>query len=120
MTEGKDLAKKAMAEVPVISCADYKAIRDADAPHVFLDVREKEEFDAGHLEGAINVPRGLIEFKLEEVIPDKSTPVVVCCAKGGRAALAGETLLEMDYADIRYLDGGYSEYCAEFPEEAGK
>lgn len=99
-----------MWEVPVISVLDYHKIRTAGEGHTFLDVREKEEFDAGHLEGAINVPRGLIEFKIEEVLPVKDALIIVCCAKGGRAALAGQTLQEMGYTNIKYLEGGYNEY----------
>lgn len=120
MITGKEMAEKAMKSVPTMSCADYRKMRDSGEDHVFLDVREKEEFDAGHLEGAINVPRGLIEFKLEAQLPDKKKAIVICCAKGGRAALAGETLKNMGYETIHYLDGGYTEYCEEFPDEAGK
>lgn len=110
---GAEIAKEAMQEVPHLTCAEYRAMRESGKDHVFLDVREKEEFDAGHLEGAINIPRGLIEFKVEEVLPDRTKPIVICCAKGGRAALAGETLIEMGYDDINYLEGGYSDYCEE-------
>jgi len=115
---GADIAKEAMQEVPHLTCAEYRAMREAGEPHVFLDVREKEEFDAGHLEGAINVPRGLIEFKVETTLPDKRAKIVICCAKGGRAALAGGTLMEMGYDDVAYLEGGYSGYCEE--EEKGE
>jgi len=113
---GKEIAQEAMEEVPVISCGDYRDVRTGGEDHAFLDVREKEEFEDGHLEGAISVPRGLIEFKIEEVLPDKDKLIVVCCAKGGRAALAGQTLMEMGYTNIKYLKGGYTGYC----EEAGK
>jgi len=110
---GPELAKRAMEEVPTLSCAEYKDVRDKGLPHVLLDVREKEEFDAGHIAGAVNVPRGLIEFKIEETIPDKTVPVLICCAKGGRAALAAKTLMDIGYGHVRYLEGGYEGYCKE-------
>ena len=73
---------------------------------VLLDVREKDEFEASHLEGARHLSRGLLEMKIEELIPDKSTPIVCYCAGGNRGALAADTLRSMGYSHIFSIEGG--------------
>lgn len=100
-----------MEETPKISCDEYRQMQDQNMEHILLDVREQDEYDAGHIENAIHIPRGVLEFQAAEKLPDKDATIVICCAKGGRAALAGQTLLEMGYKNISYLEGGYSGYC---------
>ena len=108
---GQELSQEAMTNVPSISCEEYKKLRADGTPHVFLDVREQDEWDAGHVEGAVHIPRGFLEFKIEAAVPDKAVKIILCCAKGARAALAGETLQKMGYTDVEFLKGGYTEYC---------
>jgi adenylyltransferase/sulfurtransferase len=72
-----------------------------------LDVREKEEFREGHLPNAVSVPRGFLDMRVEEVVPDKRTPVVLYCAGGTRSLLAGRTLKEMGYENVISMAGGY-------------
>ncbi len=105
------LVHSAMDEVGVISCDEYKAAREAGEDHILLDVREPDEWEAGHIEGAVHIPRGMLEFKAEEALPDKDRRIVLCCASGGRAALAGKTLKSMGYTNLQVLKGGYTEYC---------
>lgn len=80
-----------------------------------LDVREADEYAAGHLPGAINVPRGLLEFKVATVAPlaDRSQPVLVYCKSSGRAALATVALREMGWEAAVSLAGGYDLWAAE-------
>src|ERR671932_2763257 len=73
---------------------------------VLVDVRESEEWDAGHIPGATHVPRGYLESRIEGVVPDRSTPVVIYCASGTRSALAAHTLEELGYEDVRSMNGG--------------
>ncbi len=81
---------------------------------VLVDVREPNEFSQGAIPGAINVPRGMLEFHadpispyhLDELSPDR--PVVLYCKSGGRSALAADTLQSMGYRDVASLDGGYA------------
>lgn len=81
-------------------------------PHILIDVREQDEWDAGHIANAVHIPRGVLEFKIHEVAPDKHTPIVVQCATGGRGALCGASLVKMGYTKVMNLDGGYKGYCA--------
>ena len=55
---------------------------------VLVDVREKNEWDEGYIPGALHIPRGFLELRVEEAIPDKSKPVVLYCAGGTRSALS--------------------------------
>jgi len=105
----QDLVAEAKKEVEDMTCEEYAALIKSGKPHVLLDVREPAEYEAGHLEDAINIPRGVVEFAITDQIPDKDTLLIICCASGGRAALAGESLEEMGYKNVEYLAGGYEE-----------
>jgi molybdopterin/thiamine biosynthesis adenylyltransferase/rhodanese-related sulfurtransferase len=76
--------------------------------HVLLDVREKDEWREGHLEGALSLPRGFLEIKVETSVPEKDTPIVAYCAGGTRSLLAGKILKEMGYRNVSSLSGGYA------------
>src|SRR5690242_20063464 len=74
---------------------------------IVIDVREKQETDQGVLPGAKQVPRGFLELRIEEAVPDRDSDVVLYCAGGTRSLLAGRTLQEMGYRKVRSLRGGY-------------
>ena len=74
---------------------------------VLIDVRESEEWDAGHIPGARHVPRGYLESRIEGAVPDRSADVVLYCASGNRSALAAHTLKElMGYENVSSMTGG--------------
>jgi sulfur-carrier protein adenylyltransferase/sulfurtransferase len=77
---------------------------------VLVDVREKNEWDEGYIPGALHVPRGFLELRIEEAIPDKSKKVVLYCAGGTRSLYAGLTLKQMGYEDVISLAGGYGQW----------
>lgn len=107
----QDLVAQAKAEVPAISAHDYKDLRKRGDEHVLIDVRERDEWDAGHIDDAIHIPRGFLEFKIEQAVPDKNAEIVVHCASGGRSALSVQALRKMGYLNVKNLEGGYTEYC---------
>ena len=72
-----------------------------------IDVRERDEFVDGHIEGATFVPRGLLDLKIENLVPDKSDKVILYCAGGTRSALAAKTLEELGYQDVESVKGGF-------------
>lgn len=103
----KDLVDAAAAVVPKISVSDAQALHGQDGV-VFLDVREPEEVAGGKIAGAVTIPRGVLEWQTEALAGAQT--VVVYCAVGGRAALAGETLKELGFQDVRNA-GGFKEWA---------
>ena len=75
---------------------------------VVLDVRESDEWRQGHLEGAIPLPRGFLEIKIESALPDKNAPIIAYCAGGVRSLLAAKAMKEMGYQDVSSMAGGYA------------
>ena len=111
----KQMIAEADATVPRVSGADAKALLGKPGV-VFVDLREPAEIAAsGKVPGALAIPRGLLEFRAdrEAAAPDPALTgartVVLYCASGGRAALAGKTLQDMGYADVRNL-GGFKDW----------
>lgn len=112
MKTAMDLVAAAKAQVAEIPVADAEvAIRDAD---VLLDVREAEEFAAGHLPGAIHASRGLLEFKLSgsPQLASRDLSFVVYCKTSGRAALAAVAMREMGYLNVKSIVGGFDAWAA--------
>lgn len=71
------LIKEAKARIQEVSVEDAKKMMDSTGKVIFLDVRDKEEYERGHLPGAINMSRGLLDFHVQEIIPDKNAKIVV-------------------------------------------
>ncbi len=79
---------------------------------VLVDVREKYEWNEGHLPAAIHVPRGFLELQIEEAVPDKSKTVLLYCAGGVRSLMAGKTLQDMGYKNAISMSGGFGQWKA--------
>lgn len=84
------------------------AFHDEKEAVILLDVREPAEFEAGHLPGARNIPRGVLEFRLEAepALAARDVPLVIYCRSGGRAALAADSLKQLGYTRVRSIAGG--------------
>ena len=112
MKTAMDLVAAAKAQVAEIPVAEAEAaIRDAD---LLLDVREAEEFAAGHLPGAIHASRGLLEFKLSgsPQLASRDLSFVLYCKTSGRAALAAVAMREMGYLNVKSISGGFDAWAA--------
>jgi rhodanese-related sulfurtransferase len=112
MKTAHDLVLAAKARVEELSLAEAEAaIRQAD---VLIDVREADEYAAGHLPGAMHLPRGLLEFKLSATaaLSPRDLKVVLYCKTSGRAALAACAMLDMGYLDVKSIAGGYDAWAA--------
>ncbi len=95
--------EKAMYDI--ITAEDAKKIMDSGEEYVLLDVREQDEFDAGHIPGAILIPYTEIENKAEEMLPDKDKQILVYCRSGRRSKIAAESLAKLGYTNIKEFGG---------------
>lgn len=113
----RELLDQAKQEVREVTVEGLKRLLDEGAPLKLVDVRESEEYAEGSLPGALHVPRGFLELRIEERARRDET-VVLYCAGGTRSALAAKTLLGMGYQDVRSLAGGYARWSdAALPTE---
>ncbi len=103
------LAKTRIQEI-ALNAVD-EAIQDAD---VLLDVREAEEYAAGHLPGAIHASRGMLEFKLSSSpeLSARDLKIVLYCKTSGRAALAACALHDMGYLQVKSIAGGFDAWVS--------
>ena len=102
-----DLINEAHIVVPKIQC---EKLVDNNEALMLIDVRESSEIEeTGSIDGAVNIPRGLIEMKLSpnDESMKAEMPIVVFCGGGSRAALAGATLKELGFKNVKNLEGGF-------------
>src|SRR5436305_8743578 len=104
----KQIMDEARQVVPEVSPEEVKQKLDGGTRPLLLDVREKEEFRQGYVPGAVSVPRGFLEMRVEETVPDKKTPIVAYCAGGTRSLLAGRILKELGYTNVVSMRGGFT------------
>ncbi len=104
MKTKSELLKDARNHVPEVTPLELS--RQSPRP-LIVDVREKQETDLGTLPGAKAVPRGFLELRVEEAVPDRAADVVLYCAGGTRSLLAARTLQDMGYTRVRSLAGGF-------------
>jgi molybdopterin/thiamine biosynthesis adenylyltransferase/rhodanese-related sulfurtransferase len=103
----RELLSQARAEIDEITTPEAHRLYAEGSPHVFVDVRPRDEWDEGHLPGAVHLPRNNLESRVEALIPDKSQTLVVYCASGTRSAFAAKTLRELGYANAVNLEDGF-------------
>ncbi len=105
-TRFERLVAEAKKNITEISPKDAAAkLNSGDA--VVVDVREKDEWDEGHIPDAIHMSRGTIELDIEEKVPDRNAMIICHCGGGGRSALAAESLQKMGYKNVRSMAGGF-------------
>ena len=82
-----------------------KKIMDSGEEYIILDTREQDEFDEGHIPGAILIPYTEIENKAEEMLPDKDKLILVYCRSGRRSKIAAESLAKLGYTKVKEFGG---------------
>jgi len=98
---------EAKSQTTEVTVEEVKKDMDAGKNFVLLDVRTSEEFNAGHLPKAVNIPRGTLEFMIGRHYPEKDVMIVVYCRTDGRAALCAKTLADMGYTNVKNLKGAF-------------
>jgi molybdopterin/thiamine biosynthesis adenylyltransferase/rhodanese-related sulfurtransferase len=120
MARYRDLLAQVKSEIDEIDVSRARELFTSDSPAI-VDVRERSEWDEGHIPGAVHVPRGHLESRIEAAVPDRSRPVVVYCASGSRSAFAAKTLEELSYENVVSLTGGFTDWKRNgFPFEVPK
>jgi rhodanese-related sulfurtransferase len=117
---------QARRTVPEMTPAQLKDRLDRGEVDLLLDVREADEWERGHIPGAVHAPRGLLEWYADPASPyakdaltrNRGARIVVQCASGGRSLLAAQTLQAMGYSGVVNMAGGFKEWSAQgFPVE---
>jgi molybdopterin/thiamine biosynthesis adenylyltransferase/rhodanese-related sulfurtransferase len=106
MATYRELLKEVKERIVEIDAREAQDLEGA----AWIDVREQDEWDEGHLPGAVHIPRGNLESRIENVVTDKTTPVVLYCASASRSAFAAESLLALGFERPMSLAGGYTDW----------
>jgi sulfur-carrier protein adenylyltransferase/sulfurtransferase len=109
MASYRDLLAQVKSEIDEVDAARAKDLIESGDP-LIVDVREQDEWDEGHIEGAIHIPRGNLESRIEAAAPDHTRPVLLYCAAGNRSAFAAKTLLELGYEEPISLAAGFTDW----------
>ena len=109
-----DLFAEIRQSVKLLSLDELKARLEQrkDKPFTLVDVREKDEFRAGFIPGAVHIPRAHLEMQAEQKLPDKNAEIILYCGGGFRSALAGDALQKMGYTNVASMDGGWRAWTA--------
>ncbi len=105
MASYRDLLEKTRNEIREVDVQGAKELADRGA--AVVDVREADEVEQGIVPGAIHIPRGYLETRIEDAVRDRDTPIVLYCAGGVRSAFAAKTLAELGYTDVVSMAGGF-------------
>jgi molybdopterin/thiamine biosynthesis adenylyltransferase/rhodanese-related sulfurtransferase len=103
----REILNQVKAEIDEI---DSLEARERLGGALFVDVREQDEWDEGRVPGALHIPRGNLESRIEGLVPERDRPVVVYCSGGSRSAFAAKSLGELGYTDVVSLAGGFADW----------
>jgi rhodanese-related sulfurtransferase len=113
----KELVKECRENAKQVNATQAKQRFD-QGWHYFIDCRVREEYKKGHIPGALHIPRGFLEFKIEDFVPERDAKIIVYCKSGDRSCLGARTLQRMGYENAFSLDGGWRAwYKAGYPVE---
>lgn len=121
MKTAHDLVLEAKKNIQEVTLDEARL--EMNAGVLLIDVREPGEFEEGHVPGAMNIPRGMLEFKMsqDEKLADRNRSILVYCKTSGRAALSAAALQSLGYACVHSIAGGFDAWCgAGFPTDKPK
>lgn len=101
-------AKEVIQEIDVMTLKEKQATSDV----ILIDVREDKEWEKGHIPGALHLSKGLIELKIESVVPDLNQEMILHCGGGVRSLIAAFNLYQMGYQRAISLKGGFGDWVA--------
>ncbi len=101
------LVDEAKSRIRQTNPEEIKKRLDAGEHPLLVDTREDNEWEKGHIAGAIHLGKGIIERDIETRVPNKETEIILYCGGGFRSALAAENLQKMGYSNVMSMDGGW-------------
>ena len=101
------ILKEVKGQIAECDAREVKEVVGEKNGTAIIDVREQDEYVQGYIPGAKWIPRGFLEPRIEEAVPDKSQPIILYCAGGTRSALAARSLHELGYTQVKSLAGGF-------------
>jgi len=107
------LVNEAKTRVKETNVADVKRRMGCGEKFLLVDVREDNEWEKGHVPGAVHLGRGVIERDIETQVPETSTKMILYCGGGFRSALVADNLQKMGYTNVESMDGGWKGWVAE-------
>src|SRR6266403_780263 len=110
MSDFKEILTQAKKEIKEVSDQEVHDKLNPENGFTLLDVREGDEWEQGHLDKAVFLPRGFLEVKADKMLTDKNQQIVVYCAGGVRSALAAKTLQDLGYTNVCSMRGGFTEW----------
>jgi len=119
-----DMVVEAQAQTKAISVEQLNEKIDNGDMILLIDTREPNEFNAGYIPGAVNIPRGVLEFKIDDegfwdeamlYMPEKNEEIVVYCKKGKRSILAAKALQDLGYTNVYFLTDGWKKWEMTYP-----
>jgi molybdopterin/thiamine biosynthesis adenylyltransferase/rhodanese-related sulfurtransferase len=106
----RELLAATKAQIREVTPEDVKRAIEQRRPIRLVDVREGDEWQAGHLPGAVHIPRGFLELRIESTVPDRGAEVILYCTGGVRSAFAAKTLEQLGYRNVASMAGGYGRW----------
>lgn len=107
------LSDEAKSRIKQVSTEAVETIVKGPGSVVVIDVREQDEYRAGHIPGAWGIGRGILEYHIADEVPDTDTEIVLYCRGGNRSALAADSLQQMGYTRVLSMQGGFRQWEAE-------
>ncbi|MEK7270958.1 MAG: rhodanese-like domain-containing protein [Planctomycetota bacterium] len=119
MKSYRDLILEVRTLIREVSVDAVKAALDEGRPAAIIDIREQDEIRRqGRIPGALSIPRGILESRIERDVPDRDREIIVYCAGGANSVLAARSLQEMGYRNVSSMSGGYYVWeAAKYPTE---
>ncbi len=118
MPSYRELLQQVKSEIDEVDVTGARELLAGDERPLVVDVRELDEWSEGRIPGAIHIPRGNLESRIEQAAPDRAQPILLYCAGGSRSAFAAKSLEELGYENVVSLAGGYTDWKRSgFPTE---
>jgi molybdopterin/thiamine biosynthesis adenylyltransferase/rhodanese-related sulfurtransferase len=104
----RELLQQVKSEIAEVTAPEAKDLVGDGT--LFVDIRERDEWEEGNIPGAVHIPRGFLESRIDAAAPERDRPIVVYCASGARSAFGAKTLQELGYENVTSLAGGYTDW----------